>query len=109
MASEATLTFTDDAFEADVLNSDQPVLVDFWAEWCMPCKALTPTIDELASEFQGRAKVGKMNIDDHRNVAIQHHVHNIPTVLVFNKGEVVAKWVGPKDKAEYAQALADLV
>ena len=67
MASDAVLTFTDEGFQADVLDSDVPVLVDFWAEWCQPCKMLTPTIEEIAGEYAGRAKVGKMNIDDHKD------------------------------------------
>ncbi|MCH2136288.1 MAG: thioredoxin [Phycisphaerales bacterium] len=109
MAGDATLTFTDDAFDADVLQSDQPVLVDFWAEWCGPCKMLTPTIEELAGDFAGRAKVGKMNIDDHREVAAKHQIMSIPTVLLFKNGEVAKKFVGLQPKEQYAEAIEELL
>ena len=109
MASDATMTFTDDAFDSDVLQSDQPVLVDFWAEWCGPCKMLTPTIEALADDFAGRAKIGKMNIDEQRAVATQHQIMSIPTVLLFNKGEVVKKYVGIQTKEEYAAAIDELL
>ena len=95
MASDAVLNFTDDTFQADVLESDMPVLVDFWAEWCQPCKMLTPTIDEIAGEYAGRAKVGKMNIDDHKEVARRpRNIQSIPTVLIFKGGEVAQTFVG---------------
>ena len=105
MSSEAVLTFTDDGFQADVLDSDVPVLVDFWAEWCQPCKMLTPTIDAIAEEYSGRAKVGKMNIDDHQGVAVARNIQSIPTVLIFKGGEEAGRLVGIAPKEKIAEAL----
>jgi thioredoxin 1 len=105
MAGANTLEFTDSNFEADVLKSDQPVLVDFWAEWCMPCKALTPTIDELANEFAGKAKVGKLNTESNNQMPIKYGVQAIPTIIVFKGGQIVKKFVGLTSKRELAAAL----
>ncbi len=105
MASEAVVNLTDDTFESEVLNSQEPVLVDFWAEWCQPCKMLGPTIDELAGDYDGKAKVGKMNIDEHREVAAQLGVMSIPTVMIFKGGEMVKNLVGLNNKQTYAEAL----
>ena len=105
MAGANTLEFTDNNFESDVLKSDQPVLVDFWAEWCMPCKALTPTIDELATEFAGKAKVGKLNTESNNQMPIKYGVQAIPTIMVFKGGQVVKKFVGLTPKRELAAAL----
>ena len=105
MASDAVMTFTDDAFQADVLDSDVPVLVDFWAEWCQPCKMLGPTIDALADEYSGRAKIGKMNIDDHKQVALARNIQSIPTVLIFKGGEVAQTFVGITPKEKLMEAL----
>ena len=109
MASEAVLTLTDDSFETDVLNSSEPVLVDFWAEWCQPCKMLSPTMDEIADEYAGRAKVGKMNIDDHRQIAAQFNIMSIPTVLLFQGGELKNTFVGLSDKGKFTGALDELL
>lgn len=106
MAGADTLEFTDANFEAEVLKSDTPVLVDFWAEWCMPCKTLGPTIDELATEYVGKAKVGKMNTDSNREIPVKYSVQAIPTVLIFKGGEVVEKFVGLKSKKDF-QAVLD--
>jgi thioredoxin 1 len=106
MAGSDTLEFTDANFEAEVLKSDTPVLVDFWAEWCMPCKTLGPTIDELATEYAGKAKVGKMNTDSNREIPVKYSVQAIPTVLIFKGGEVVEKFVGLKGKKDF-QAVLD--
>ena len=109
VASEAVLNLTDDTFESEVLNSEGPVLVDFWAEWCQPCKMLSPTMDEIADEYAGRAKVGKMNIDDHRQVASQFNIMSIPTVLLFQGGELKNTFVGLSDKGKFTGALDELL
>ena len=105
MGSEAVLEFTDDNFEAEVLNSDVPVLVDFWAEWCQPCRMLTPTIEELAEEYKGKAKVGKVDADTQREISVKYGVNAIPTVLVFKNGEVSEKFVGLTGKDQFENAL----
>ncbi len=101
MASEAVLELTDDNFDAEVLQSEQPVLVDFWAEWCMPCRMLGPTIDELASEYQGKVKVGKVDTDSNRDVSVKFGISAIPTVLLFKGGQIVHKFVGVQPKNEF--------
>jgi thioredoxin 1 len=108
MASDKVHEFTDDSFDAEVLNADQPVLVDFWAEWCQPCRMLAPTIDQIATEFDGKVKVGKVNIDTHQQIAMQHQISAIPTVLVFQGGEVKKKFVGMTSKGELTDALKEL-
>jgi thioredoxin 1 len=108
MASDKVATFTDDNFEAEVLKSTQPVLVDFWAEWCQPCKLLGPTIDKLANEYDGKVKVGKMDMDSNRDVAIKYGISNIPTVILFKDGEVATKLVGLRKEAEFKEAIDKL-
>lgn len=105
MASANTLEFTDANFESEVLKSNVPVLVDFWAEWCMPCRMLTPTIDALASETAGKAKVGKVNVDHHQGIAVKYGIQSIPTVMLFKNGQMVKKWVGVVQKGTLAEAL----
>ncbi|MCW5756050.1 MAG: thioredoxin [Phycisphaeraceae bacterium] len=105
MANEHVQEFTDANFQAEVLNSDQPVLVDFWAEWCMPCRMLAPTIDQLAEEFAGKAKVGKLDTDANRDVAVKYGIHAIPTVILFKGGEPVEKFIGLKNRDELAAAI----
>ena len=109
MASESTLEFTDENFESDVINADQPVLVDFWAEWCGPCRMLAPTIDELAKEYEGKAKVGKLDIDNNREAAVKFGIANIPTVLLFKGGELQKKFVGLTEKEEFKTAIDEVV
>lgn len=105
MAGQGVLEFTDQNFDAEVLQSGQPVLVDFWAEWCMPCRMLAPTIDELARDFVGKAKVGKVDTDANREITLKYQINAIPTVILFKGGQVVKKWVGMTKKAELAQAM----
>ncbi len=109
MAGDATLEFNDDNFETEVLGSDTPVLVDYWAEWCMPCKMLAPVIEKLADEYQGKAKVGKVDTDANRNVTIQYGINAIPTVILFKGGEVLKKFVGMTNEAELKEALDEAV
>jgi thioredoxin 1 len=109
MASEAVIEFTDDNFEAEVEQADVPVLVDFWAEWCMPCRMLTPVIEELAGEMEGKARIGKLDTDANRNVAAKYGVQAIPTVMLFHGGEVVHKFVGVNPKQDYVDAIEQAV
>ncbi len=106
MADANTLTFTDATFDADVLKSDVPVLVDFWAEWCGPCRMMTPTVDAIANDYVGRLKVGKLNVDDNGGTAMRYNVRGIPTLLLFKGGQVVAQKVGAVGKPEL-QALVE--
>jgi thioredoxin 1 len=99
------MEFNGDNFEAEVLNSDQPVLVDFWAPWCGPCKQLGPVIDELAGDYEGKAKVGKVNVDNNQDLAAKFGIRGIPTVILFKGGEVVNNFVGIKSKDEFSTAL----
>ncbi len=105
MASAAVLEITDDNFDAEVAQSDQPVLVDFWAEWCQPCKMLGPTIDALADEFQGKVKVGKVDTDSNRDTAIKFQIQAIPTVILFQNGQPVKVWQGVQPKQAFAEEL----
>ncbi len=92
------LELTDANFTEQVLNSDKPVLVDFWAEWCGPCRMVGPIVEELASDYEGKAVVGKVNVDENQGVAAQFGIRNIPTLLVFKNGEIVDKQVGVAPK-----------
>jgi thioredoxin 1 len=96
---------TDATFEEVVLNSDKPVVVDFWAAWCGPCRMVGPIIDELAAEYEGKAIIGKVDVDSHQQYAAQYGVRNIPTVLVFKGGEIVNRQVGVAAKNVYAEAI----
>ena len=99
------LEFSDDNFESEVLGSDQPVLVDFWAPWCGPCKMLAPTIEELANDYADRIRVGKMNTDENPQTATAHQISAIPTVMLFKGGEVVERFVGVTPKDKFSAAL----
>ena len=105
MASEHTMNFTDAAFEQDVLKSDIPVLVDFWAPWCGPCKAMGPTIDALAAEYAGKIKIGKMNTDENPATPMRYQVRGIPTLLLFKGGKVVEQRVGAMPKQDLQKVL----
>jgi thioredoxin 1 len=100
MAAANIVTLTSDNFTAEVVNSARPVLVDFWAEWCGPCKMIAPVLDELAGEYDGRATIAKVNIDEYPMLASQFGVRAIPTLLLFKGGTVHKQMVGAKGKAE---------
>jgi thioredoxin 1 len=105
MAAANILTATSQNFPAEVLSSTQPVLVDFWAEWCGPCKMLGPVLDELATEYAGKARIAKVNIDDHQDLAAQFGIRAIPTLLLFKGGQVVEQVVGLKSKRDLKSSL----
>jgi thioredoxin 1 len=102
MASNDVVTLQDSTFDTEVLKSDIPVLVDFWAVWCGPCKAIAPTVEDLAKQYRGKVKVGKMDVDEHQKVPQQYGIKSIPTLLVFKGGRVVDTIVGavPRSKLE---------
>lgn len=105
MAGANTLVLTESNFDTEVVKSNVPVLVDFWATWCGPCQMIAPTIDELATEMSGKAKVGKVDVDQNPGLASQFNVQSIPTVIVFKNGKPVQTMVGAKHKRDYLAAL----
>ncbi len=105
MASPNIITLTDANFQSQVLESPVPVLVDFWAEWCGPCKMIAPIVEELAEEFFGRIKVGKVNVDECQKLATDYGIRAIPTLLIFKSGEVADQMLGLKSKRDLVQAL----
>jgi len=98
MASEKVQTLTDSNFDQSVIKAGKPVLVDFWAEWCGPCRRLAPTVDELATDYDGRVVVGKLNVDDNPGIAGRFSIRGIPTLLLFKGGQIVEQIVGLADK-----------
>jgi thioredoxin 1 len=105
MASDAIFEVTDTNFDQDVLKADQPVLVDFWATWCGPCRAIAPIVDELATEYKGKVKIGKMDVDRNSATPMRYGVRGIPTLLVFKGGQVKEQIVGYVAKEKIQQAL----
>ena len=105
MASPLIVTLTQENFAQQVLQSPAPVLVDFWAEWCGPCKMIAPLLDELADEYDGKVKIGKVNIDEQQALAAQYGVRAIPTLLLFNNGQVAEQMVGASSKRDFKASL----
>ncbi len=105
MASPLIVNLTQDNFEKEALQSTTPVLVDFWAEWCGPCKQIAPVLDELAQEYQGKVKVGKVNVDEQQGLAAQYQIRSIPTLLVIKHGAVAEQMIGGKSKRDLKASL----
>ncbi len=103
------ITITDDSFENEVLKSDVPVIIDFWAEWCSPCRLIAPIMEELAEEYQGKLKVGKLDVDNNQQTAIKYGVRSIPTVLMFKNGEVKDVVIGAVPKAMFVDKINKIV
>lgn len=109
MATQNVLELDDTAFDTEVLQSDVPVLVDFWASWCQPCLMLAPTIDALAEEYQGKIKVAKVDIEKNQGIAANYEINSIPTVLIFKGGELQKKFVGLTSKDNFKSAIDQLL
>jgi thioredoxin 1 len=109
MASSDVVTLQDGTFEQEVLKSDTPVLVDFWATWCGPCKAIAPAVDDLAKEFKGKLKVAKLDVDQHQQVPQKYGIRSIPTLLVFKGGRVVDTIIGQVPKSKLVDAVMKVV
>ena len=106
---DLTKEFTADNFETEVIQSAKPVLVDFWAEWCGPCRQIAPAVDEVAAEYKGRAVVGKVNVDHHPTIATEYGIRSIPNLLVFSDGKVQQQIVGAVGKGELSEAINKLL
>jgi thioredoxin 1 len=109
MGSDNVLEFTDGNFKEDVLESPVPVLVDFWAEWCMPCKMIAPVIAELADDYAGKIKIGKMDCDSNRDIPLKFSVSAIPTLILFKEGKMVRKFVGLQHKTDLKAVLDEVL
>ena len=107
--SDVVFEFTDQNFEKDVLQSDVPVLIDFWATWCGPCKAIAPVIEEIAAEYENRVKVGKVDVDQNQNTAMQFGVRSIPTLLLISNGKVANQIVGAVPKESITKVLDEVL
>jgi thioredoxin 1 len=105
MAGHDTLEFTDQNFEEEVLKSEKPVLVDFWAEWCGPCRIMAPAVESIAADYAGRAKVGKLNVDENQSVTSRYNIRSIPTLLLFKKGQIQDQLVGARPKDTIAKLI----
>ena len=103
------VSVTDNDFADQVLQSDRPVLVDFWAEWCGPCRVLGPVIESLSQEYEGRVKVAKVDVDSSQQVAMQYGIRSIPTVMLFDKGQIVDTIVGVRPKSDYETSLRKVI
>jgi thioredoxin 1 len=103
------IAVTDSSFEDKVLNADRPVLVDFWAEWCAPCRALGPVIESLSADFEGQATIAKLDVDANQQAAMRYGIRSIPTVLLFNKGELVDTFIGVRSRSDYETSLRNLL
>lgn len=108
MKTQEPIHFSDASFKTEVLNCKEPVLVDFWAEWCGPCHVLAPTIEQLANQYEGAVKVGKLNVDENPTTAAAYGIRSIPSVLLFKDGQVVNQVVGVREKEYYEEALEQI-
>ena len=100
MASDAIIELSDSTFESEVVNSDVPVLVDFWAPWCGPCRAIAPIVEEISSSYEGKIKVGRMNVDENQSTTMKFGIRSIPTIIMFKGGEAVDQIIGAVPKGE---------
>ncbi|MBQ2999902.1 MAG: thioredoxin [Clostridia bacterium] len=105
----AEITLTKENFESEVIHSELPVLVDFWAEWCGPCRMIAPTVEEIANEYEGKVKVGKINVDKESELAIRYHIDAIPALLIFKNGAVVETRKGLRPKSELCALLDQMI
>jgi thioredoxin 1 len=109
MTNKNIVTVTEENFEQEVLKSDIPVLVDFWAQWCGPCRAIAPIIEQLADDFEGRAKICKINVDEQGKLALKYKIMSIPTIMLFKDGQVVKTVIGGKPKVEFEALIESVI